>query len=64
MTVDELEREVRTLGFRHDGEPKNPKQIRASIAAMPHKNPRVRRVGPGTYGLTKLGEGVARSSGS
>jgi len=52
MTLEELEQAVIAQGFRHAKPPKNPHQLRQSIAALPHKSRRIRRISAGVYGLT------------
>jgi hypothetical protein len=56
MTVEDLAQEVQRRGFSYAAKPKNPDQLKASISAMPHKTPLIRRVSFGRYGLTELGK--------
>jgi len=55
MSLTELEGAVRAQGYRHAKPPKNPDQLRMSIAALPSKSRSIRRVGPATYDLADRG---------
>jgi hypothetical protein len=52
MSLSELVDAVRAQGYRHATPPKNPDQLRMSIAALPSKSDRIRRVASGMYDLT------------
>jgi hypothetical protein len=51
MSLDELEWALKAQGFQHSVEPKNPKQLRSSISALPSKTSRIVKAGTGAYGL-------------
>jgi repressor of nif and glnA expression len=53
LSVGELAEEVEKRGYRHETRPKSPRQLRASISALPHKGIGIRRVGRGVYALTR-----------
>jgi hypothetical protein len=55
MQLAELARAVEARGYRHSVKPKHPRQLRASISALPHKSRLIRRVGLGEYALSSDG---------
>jgi hypothetical protein len=57
LSLDAWAERVRTQGFAHDWDPRNPRQLEASLSALPHQTSVFVRVGRRIYDLAARADG-------